>query len=702
MQGTFLGKIYYTAATFSRLQPVAKLEGKTWEAIEDPDSLFPGEGRVFCLESGLTTAPKDSVWMFSVRRNPRQGTGPDEYLAENLEPAVPIVDLTDLSLESARRQLYEVGVTLPPLSQGLTCVLFTENCYERFRLAREDTSALWRATPSIELVSLLRAVATWKNSIEINGFRYLPPRIEAMPSQVVRRVDWSADADFVGHVLNRFRRLGQHFADTEYALPAKNAVAFVTRALRESGVLPDGDEGFAQINERLRAQWPLIQGHLADAYDFRDLILESKPAQQIIERAKAQARADTATDLRAELEPQVRREIESELGSLQRGRDRLLDEIDEQTKRLDAFRHERDEVEALCASTRKALNSLKSTLGAELAGIRESLRDLSAAELPFARTVVARLEEAIGITFSKDDVPLLPSAIPPWGVPMRSENSANRHVTELQLGDRLKDEAEAHGIDPIDLVAIDAFTRAGELVLLLGDAAENALRAYARCVTGGVVRAMSLDPSCIGLDDLWRTAGDHLPTAFAHAWLEARATPAVTVLVCLRGLDSSPFQLWLAALESVLRSPERPQNLLITATVACTPDQAPTKHPFSTEMSKRLIPLRPGTSSDACFRALDAIEGDPSVLVSEKTFTDALGNDFLRIVMGAGGKVVDPKNVMRALRVATTAAPVCGKEVAVEFAGTWLRSTFDKTEETELPPVLQHGHEMIERLNFHH
>lgn len=699
MNGIFQGKVQYATASYCRLVPLAQLEGKTWKAIANPEEQFPTQGRLFCLDSAPANSPKDSVWSFSARRNPRQGLGPDEFLAEDLEPAIPIVDLSSLPLEDARRQLFEVGVELPPLAVGMACFLFADGLCAKFRLVREATSGLSRATPSIELVPLYRASPAWKTSTVIDGIRYLP-RGESMSSQVVRRMDWSSDADFVEHVLNRFRRFGQRFADTEYELPAKHAVAFVARALRESGALLDGEEDFAQINERLRAQWPLIQARLEGAYAFRDLILESKPAQRIIDLATKRAVANVSTNLRAELEPAVRRGLESEFADLQRDRDRLLDEIDELRKELESFRSERDEVEGLCAGARKALKSLNATLGDEMVGIRESLRDLSSPELPFARAVVARLEAAMGVCSTGEPVPLLPAALPPWGVPGRVRVSPARQVTPPQLGDRLRAEAEAHGIDATDLVALDAFARAGEIVLLLGVAAERALWAYARCVSGGVLRTMSLDPSCIGLDDLWRTPGDHLPTAFAHAWMEARAVPDVTVLLCLRGLDAAPFQLWLAALEGTLRSAVRPPNLLIMATAACVPDQSEAKHPFANELRRRLIPLQPGLTSDACFRALHPIDGEPSVLVNGSVFDDSLGRDFLAIV--AGAEATDPTNVSRALRLMTVGAPVCGRDVALDFAGTWFRGLCQEDDIGSLTPGLRLGYAALERLNFHH
>jgi hypothetical protein len=699
MEGIFLGKVQYAPSSYSRLLPLAQLEGRVWQAIANAGALFPSEGRLFCLESGPTTSPKDSFWTFTARRNPRQGHGPDEFLAESLEPAIPIVDLTSLSLECARKELYEVGVELPPLAQGTTCVLFAEECVGKFRLVRDGTSMLWRATPSIELVPLYRASPAWSTSIPLDGFRYLP-RGETMSSQVVRRVDWSSDADFVEHVLNRFRRLGQRFADTEYELPAKHAVAFVARALRESGVLPNGDEDFAPINERLRAQWPVIQARLAGAYEFRDLILESQPAKKLIDRATVRAVANLSANLRDELEPKVRSELEAELGTLQRDRDLLLDEIDEVRRELESLSSERDEVEGLCAGARKALKTLTVTLGEEMAGVRESLRDLSASELPFARAVVARLEAAIGVSSDDEAVPLLPSALPPWGAPGRAGVSPARRVPLSQLGERLNAEAEAQGIEKTDFVALDAFARAGEIVLLLGDAAERALWAYARCVSGGVLRAMSLDPSCIGLDDLWRTPGDHLPTAFAHAWMEARAVPEVTLVVCLRELDAAPFQLWLAALEGTLRSAVRPPNLLITATAACVPDQVESKHPFVGEIRKRLIPLQPGSTHDACYRALRPIEGEASILVNGSVSDEAVGHDLLTIV--AGAEATDPTNVRRASRLANAATSVCGREVALDFAGTWFRSSCHEDGTVNLTPGLRSGYGALEHLNFHH
>lgn len=700
MQDIFLGKVQYATSSYSRLLPLAQLEGRVWKLIANPIGQFPIEGRLFCLDSGLLNAPKDSVWSFSARRNPRQGLGPDEFLAEDLEPAIPILDLSAFSLESARKQLFESGVELPPLAVGIACVLFAEESFGKFRLARQAASGLLHATPSIEQVPLYRASSTWRTSADIDGVRYLP-RGDSMSSQVVRRMDWSSDVDFVEHVLNRFRRLGQRFSDTEYELPAKNAVAFVARALRESGALPDGDEDFAQLNERLRAQWPLIQARLADISDFRDLILESKAAKQIIELATKQAVVDRTANLRAALEPEVRRDLESRLATLRRERDCLLDEIDLVRRDLVSLQSERDDLEGLCATARKALQSLNARLGAEMVGIRESLRDLAAPELPFARAVVSRLEAAMGGHSNGELVPLLPPALPPWGIPAQTARAAPpMRVTTFQLGDRLKAEAEAHGIDTTDLVALDAFARAGEIVLLVGEAAERALWAYARCVSGGSLRTMSLDPSCIGLDDIWRTPGDHLPTAFAHAWMEACACPDVTVLFCFRGLDAAPFQLWLAALASTFRSQVRPHNLLVVTTAACAPDQSESKHPFANELRKRLIPLQPGSTTDACFRALHPIDEESSVLAQGRDFDDSMSQGLLTIV--AGIEDTDPINVARALRLATAAAPICGREVAADFAGSWLRSLCREDGIESLTPALRAGYAAVERLNFHH
>ena len=137
-----------------------------------------------------------------------------------------------------------------------------------------------------------------------------------------------------------------------------------------------------------------------------------------------------------------------------------------------------------------------------------------------------------------------------------------------RLRERLDAEADRWGMDATDLIVFDALLRAGELVVLVDQQDRFLLEAYARSVSGGRLRKLVVDPSMIGLDDLWRQAGSGAPTSFAKAWTAACAHPDQTVLLAIESLNVAPLGFWLPVLSAELHGPARPRNLLVTGTLA--------------------------------------------------------------------------------------------------------------------------------------
>jgi hypothetical protein len=197
---------------------------------------------------------------------------------------------------------------------------------------------------------------------------------------------------------------------------------------------------------------------------------------------------------------------------------------------------------------------------------------------------------------------LIPPIMPPWGTGLPS--GACNEIGYDALAIVIREEAKRHGVDESALRLADIFARAGELVLLCGPQAELTLRAYARCIAAGVYRTMALDPSIIGLDDLWRAPGTQAPSAFAHAWQAAVGAPDCFHILCIRDIDAAPYRLWLASFQSILQSVSRPTNLLLFATTTGRSDAQSGVVAPDDNRSEYLVPVFPGVHAAGAVAAL--------------------------------------------------------------------------------------------------
>jgi hypothetical protein len=222
-----------------------------------------------------------------------------------------------------------------------------------------------------------------------------------------------------------------------------------------------------------------------------------------------------------------------------------------------------------------------------------------------------------------------------------------------------------------------------------------AVSAYGRAVAGGDVRCHALDPSAIGLDDLWRFPGTGRPTAFALAWHRARIAPDTTVLLCLRNLDAAPFHLWLSALHAALQSPARPRNLLVLGTVIGNSTDEE-EYPNSEALRHHLVALKPRIHPRAGNAAilLDEPLPPPSLLEpSDAARQELSSSTFLAIAKR--GK--DPSVVRRAVRLCRTlgdATPASGATVAQAWIDFLREGRPDG-----LPTPLSAGHDALKTLH---
>ncbi|MFM0371098.1 hypothetical protein [Paraburkholderia aspalathi] len=695
----FLGKIIRGDAKWARLEPLAVRRGGRWADIEDKVQMFPTEGKVFS-KRGLPNAFMDSLWTFKRRINDRPDNGADLLLAEDVVKATPILDLSVLSIEQARQRLFNQGVEIPFDGESASvAVLLADGLFCGLSISR-SADGLWRALPVPGYITLREVPDEWTSPRTFDGLTILPA--QAIPSAyAVRRVNWCGDHDFIERVLERFRKFTQHVSDTPYARPSKEGVKYIARALQQAELLP-GDDDDVELNlERLESQWPILEARFLASERLSELVLGSAAAKNAISEATAEATAQAIDAARPEVERQVKHDFEVSFAEKVTHRDELSQEIEALTYRRDSLAQELQGIEELCHNGRKEQDILSNELRTVVNDVRTALAVTSPQEQLFAKVVAERIERVLRERGHRGPS-LIPSSVAPWSLPLAVVNV--REVNLDQLVIRISEEAQLHAVNEFDLQMLDAFARAGELVLIQGPQAELAVRAYARCVAGGTFRSMALDPSVIGLDDLWRSPGTQLPTAMAHAWHAAESEPDTLHILCLRNLDSAPFRLWFSSLHSVLSFDSRPRNLLLLATAMSVDADSVSSRVENSGggLHRWLVPISPGVHADGIASVLGSIV-PPIAPASRLRVAGSITQDSSRFAgwgMRVSSIATSPDTLARMARLGDSLVDANDEEIQLALF-KWCQF-ISSADDKELPNALRDGYAALGTLKYQH
>jgi len=641
VSGLYLGRMEYANGDWARIRPLARLDSGVWTSIRDTLQEFPDEGLAFVPPSiGLGHAKEGSFWTFLKERNVRAVPGKDQFVVADVERAMPLIDMSSQTLEETRVQLFEQGIQLPKEygERAVVAVGASQYC----SLAFEPTGgALRRAVPSAETVPLIGLPPAWLRSGAVEGQRFLPlSRLPELPT--VRRVNWCDDSEFVERIFSRARKHFTQFGSKD-GLPGKEALQRIARALEQGEVFFGNGDDVEFEMERLKSQWPKLVDRFQSLEGVTAFLLDSELAKERIEEARQDAARKEESRLRPILEAQVRESLSKDIDAANERRENVLAAVREAQARLDLSREEmtrlqeaHDELSSKAEETRRQVRAYSNNL-------RHQLQQLSPREVPFARAFLERIE---GL-FEESHPHRLPTSVPPWTSPIR--NDEPQTLTLEELPESLQNRAESCGLS--SLAEIDAFARAGEVVLLVGRCVEQALEAYANTVCAGRMWTLALDPSFIGLDDLWATAPERSPTGLAMAWSHAEAHPDEAVLVCLRAIDASPLHLWLPPLATALRSRGRPRNLLVVAT-SIGREQEASEYPNHESLLEWLVPVRPNTVPNGSLRALAGLTNSNAERSALKFSKDMPGSLQLTADQAVALSRLAGDSVTRAARLA--------------------------------------------------
>ncbi|MDM0109833.1 hypothetical protein QTH97_33295 [Variovorax sp. J22R24] len=727
----WLGRLKKPAGRFKphcEFAPVARFNGTHWEPVRESERRARN-GAVLCNDGLITVGQHvDTFWLY--RRGDAAG-GAMGQTAESPQRADSLLDLSGKTMAEARRILCERGVQLPDGNGNTAVVLLEDGLCAHLKFEKADQG--WKVkVPAKGLIELFHAKPSWN---QLDPDRRVPFLPESFDRDVVKTVSWLTDTEFLSQAFVQF----SDAVSAYQSMLGGNEPAWrrLQRALKDARVSGAEVDEFHNAVERMRAEWPATSRALSGLRELSELFLETEEARAILVRAVEQR----ASEKMSEIESSIRSELDQrfiatreELAALEqrieldratqasiaisvhesrtanetllRKAESLRNEVARTSEQTQSSRTQlariKDEVEHLESARLSAQRERDEALAASKA-IDERLRDFSqearrafeamvgASDSHAAASLAERLRDWLAGA-GKEVPPFMPSSVPPWSRPSAGEAKI---IDTPALGERLSQEAENHGIQEQDLLMLDAFVRAGEPVLVAGRMADQSLRAYARAVSGGELRLQPLDPSIIGLDDLWRMPSTERPTAFALAWHRAVTCPDEPVLVCLRDLDAAPFRLWMTSLLSVLAAPDRPRNLLITATMSSPAGEAAAPSSLRADPARALatVVMRASQEAVTCPVVLGAtLIGMPTRL--------AMDGSSLEPSPGAARAIckleADPVAIARALRVAG-AGRVSANGPSSESIGAWAKFWSDGNSNSA-PPFLQHAVRALDNL----
>jgi hypothetical protein len=542
----FIGSCIYEPRPFTRIEPLAMVEGGAWRVYEDWRDLLPIEGRVFSPRSpGFRVGER---FAFGVERNDRADANKaDQYLLSGATRLQEILDYRRVPSEQARRMLVENGIDrLIPGTTGVVAALEDGNCVVLDMIRHPVSSRFVANMAGLHDLPVHAFDATVMESDQIEGRVFAIPEITV--GVQVGRLDWSPDSDFLATLVKRLRKVAASpdpfpFTRTQ----ADSLISYLSRA----ALLPAGGEDLARMKARTATFVDNLKANTRELDDLIAVVCDLKGVDERLVEEVAARRAELKSQLKSELSASVEREVRAALRAVDEERLRLIAE----TAKLS---------EAI-TEQHKVVANLKTTQGELADQLRDELATLQGAldELPDPlHERIVELSRRLGERLNKlvQGVELTPAPAPPWAR-VASPKEA------LEPGDRgarhLRNAAKRWGFQFEDLVAADIATRAGRIVLLPAKIAADLCSCYAASISAGHFVRHVLDPSTLSLDDLWRLLPAFAPTGLARAWAFATTHPQHYVPVLLDGLGRTSLDLWLPSFVEEISSTRRPANLLL-------------------------------------------------------------------------------------------------------------------------------------------
>lgn len=583
----YIGATLFDNASVARLVPYAVATPNGWRKV-DRDA-FPDEGCVFSVDPKVVRKPKDYVVLFTMAVNDKGG-GRDRYITTEVDEAVEILHRFELVAgDELRGVVMRSGVDRGAQEDPSVVVPLdaTRVAFPRMQRSGPTTWVLSHLEHSDRVPTYARPPGDF-DWVAIEGRRFLLPG--QIPVEPTGFVNWQTDVEFFQAIVKRLRKISSLRSGTDDFVINDRLASRLHGLLRDGDVIGEQAGANDAARDRLREFLTKLDREASAASAIADALFAdptikgelAKLSAKEIEALRASEIGRMRSELVAEVEAGLS-ERRSELTS-------LAAEVSATSAQLHAKTEELARIEGLLAT---GIENLGSGLGGVIRDIRDAGRTLS--EIMEVAGVEAPRTEALAGAHRPEPAP--------WSAPRRHDAPA---IGIEELAERARDVAASRGIGEDSIRSLDIFARAGEVPLIVGNAAELLLESYGGLVAAGELVRMPLDPSVLGAEDVWRRSGSTLPTPLATAWNAAVADPSIVRIVCLDDVDRASLSEWFARFGSLFRA-SRPENLLVVATLSPGTRKAP--------LDARERGLHPvviaDVGSDAMTAALSGGAGDP-------------------------------------------------------------------------------------------
>lgn len=614
-----IGRCAICRENFIRMEPVFMEENDEWVKLDQTAAVanFPPKGLIFVLpfDKRFQLFNSHDYFYFQVRPNSDPKSSAieerDQFVVMKDEQVVPLLQVFDYSgrdIEEIRQLLFEKGIS--KFTKGTRIFIKLNEDYEGIvvGLCRNEGTHDFFSEDYKDVY--VEQVDKSDGVFQINGSDYvLDSKIKKLPCQKI--FNWKKTADFVAEVVNM---ASKHFQTTE---KTKNDVREIKDALVKYSKQNAYYE-YSQVSDRTKSLMENVERSMDGAAMVAEVMMESPRGKELMQagvqnylksrsdaieteiaglKKSQQAEKDRLQKIQTEIEAGLadKEKLEERLSELH---GRLLVEADSYLDVVgSASLEERPAAAVFARRLERAMDGLRREFAAVMAGDDDRAPDgnkaagngktvaqapgkgnggkapaKTSAQAPASPKTAAGAVRAAAAVLAAATAPppvegyFPPSDVPPWSRKSLLRPKA-RAIRPEDLPARLAEE-RALGLSPEHLRLMDIFLRGGELALLLGRGAPAYVKRYAECVGSDNLFLFQPDGAASCLDDLWVSRATRQTTALASAWQGALDNPRRLFLLWVHSMDMCCWQLWLEPLVEALRSPRRPQNLLVCATLS--------------------------------------------------------------------------------------------------------------------------------------
>jgi hypothetical protein len=550
----YIGITSFANQKHNRIKPLAVARPDGWLPIANPTDAFPERGTVFTVDHSIIGRGEVFVLFTTVHTQGfAPGHGLDRFMTDSVCEPFEILSAFEATTPDERRKRASIsGMRLG--SQSLPRVILPMGggkcAFPRLRFYPNDS--MWLVSPDEDpsKICLYEADDSCDGGYIFDGRSFaLPGRY---PSREIGLVNWQTDADFFGSVVKLVKNTGDLQPGSSTQALSKSVIERLQSSYTRAGIFNGVSGEMQAVRERLGEFLPKLEGsqflidEIANALMSNPAVKQSIDAISQKEAAATRIRVETkiTTEVHAkavaELEtlfPAIK-ELTAQIADLQRDKQALAADIDDLKKLRDVR----------LVEVERSFGALLGRFTDGSDRFSELIGTLRSLGVPIPKMSTA--EDHRGF----DD--------PPWN---RPDESIGNEVTLDEFPIILGEAARMVGL-PLDVVAkFDIVTRSGEVAILIGGAAESLLDLYASCFAGGVVYRVTLDPTVLGIDDLWINPTRQRETPLAAGWKSALEFPDRPHLVCLDDLDSASLSNWFPGFAKTLKR-TRPANFFVVAT----------------------------------------------------------------------------------------------------------------------------------------